>query len=276
MSGDRCRDLRPHFARYARGELDGVEALRVEQHLREGCPACAVELDQLVQAFASVGLAHGPAELPAGAAEALEAALGPQAGAADQIFFPPTNELKLLRVGVVLSWIAVAAVAWWGQGLQEQLDRFDRRASAAELRARQVVADYRAAVEQRDGLRRRLQAGENRGLVGHDLIAADGRHAGCVFLDDREFAVDLTSPLPPGRRAWVWAVDEQPHLLGELSGAGSNGLRSTLPSDLQLPARLVVTVGDEQAGVELAAGAPVAGAALAPGAACSAASAQDD
>ena len=116
MDVDRCRDIRPHFTALAVGSVSASAGHRIRLHLSEGCPACAVELEAVLEAYYGIGTAFGPTPLPDGCGEALRGAAvrTPQLDADPAVVYHEGNERRLLRTLVMLCLFAVVAAAWWG------------------------------------------------------------------------------------------------------------------------------------------------------------------
>jgi len=149
MDVDRCRDIRPHFVDVALGTVGAGPANRVRLHLSEGCPACAAELEGVLEAYYGIPAAFGPVALPEGSAEALRAVAEktPQLDPDPAIVYAETNERRLLWTLVFLMIAAVVAAAWWGQRKAEETAWAVDARRAAEAQSRTMAADYRAVRE---------------------------------------------------------------------------------------------------------------------------------
>lgn len=217
MELDRCRDLRDHYADYAAGTLDHPEELRVRLHLGEGCAACAVEIEQLMEAFHAVPLGGTPAALPPGSRERLleEVQRSEQEQHEVPITYPETDPARLWKVLAGLAAVAVVAVAFWGSGkvetagaLQSDVDAA-RRANAVEVRSLE-----RQLEQARTTLR-------GMGAPGARVVDLDGSVRARAFIDPDGGTVTFSSePLgapPENTLHHAWLVGESPALLGALA-----------------------------------------------------------
>jgi len=149
MDVDRCRDIRPHFTALAVGSVSTSAGHRIRLHLSEGCPACAVELEAVLEAYYGVGTAFGPTPLSEGCGAALRAAAvrTPQLDADPAVVYHEGNERRLLRTLVMLCLLAVVAAAWWGGREMDKVEDAEQARRAAEGQARSMAADYRSLRE---------------------------------------------------------------------------------------------------------------------------------
>jgi len=244
MDVDRCRDIRPHFVAVALGTVEAGPANRVRLHLSEGCPACAAELETVLEAYYGLPLAFPPVPVPEGAAEALRAAAEEtaQLEAEPAIVYAETNERRLLWTLLFLMIGAVVAAAWWGQRQVEDAEWAAQGRRAAEAQARSMAADYRMVRERLVPAEALASLVADPTSVVVDLFDNAGVARGRAVLDwprERALLVPPAQPAPPDTTFVLWlrsgealvrvgplAVDPdvgpspQPFALPELPGPG--------------------------------------------------------
>jgi hypothetical protein len=149
MEVDRCRDIRPHFVEVALGSVDSSAANRIRLHLSEGCPACASELERVLEAYFGIPLAFEPVLLPESAEADLRAAVAKVTQLTDDaaIVYSETNERRLLWTLVALCILSVVAAAWWGNKQVNAVAWAETAQRSAEQQARAMAADYRLVRE---------------------------------------------------------------------------------------------------------------------------------
>ncbi len=222
---DRCRDLRPLYAAYAAEATSREDAMRIQLHLSDGCAACAVEIEQLMEAFHAVPLGFTPVEAPAGSRQRLldEIARTPQEPRDVPVLFPEADRNRLWKVLAALSALAVAAMAWWGATTNKRVARLEDELSRAGM------------VSSVDTRSLERQVGELRATISNlavptawivDLRGDAGDPQGRLFLDVpggvATFAVTALGAPPEGQLHHLWLVeDDAARLLGRLPPAFS-------------------------------------------------------
>lgn len=146
MEVDRCRDLEASLGSYALGQADERLSMRVQLHLAEGCVGCATRLEGLVVRFHLAGLPDQPGVLPDSFAERVAEAT---AGVAQDrpepvVVYPETPERALLWTLVALSFVMVAAVAFWGERQERDLRSVQARSDFMEQAAQRTVDELGA------------------------------------------------------------------------------------------------------------------------------------
>ena len=252
MEGDRCRDLQPSFPAYAAGLTDGLLNERIHLHLGDGCPACAIEIEELMEAFHAVPLGLAVEPFPAERAEAL-VALARTQGQEDvetPILFPETNQLRLWIVLTVLAGAAVVAAAIWGRAQGLEVEGLTREATYAEHKTKTAVEHAELMSRQLDSIAGSLESAADPLARILDL---KGGMPGRAFLDVEGgrlvLSVDPLGPPGAGRLHHVWLVDSDPALItalppGYSAQGGQIALR--LPEAVSDDARLLVTLEASQ------------------------------
>jgi hypothetical protein len=235
---DRCRDLRALFPAYAADRTSRGDAMRVQLHLGDGCAACAVELEQLMEAFHAVPLGLTPAAPGPGTRQSLldEVGATPQEAVQVPDLYPDNDPNRLWKVLVGLAALALFAAAWWGQG---QLDEVARLRGEVTRAAMTSGVDTRSLERQVSELKATLQAATSPTAVVVDLTGDAGRAR--LFLDDEGDVATIASRTlggapDDGQLHHLWLVQgEQVSLLGRLPPAFSQRggqLRFHMPDGL--------------------------------------------
>jgi len=204
MEADRCRDLQPSFAAYAAGLTEELLNERIRLHLGEGCPGCASEIEELMEAFHAVPLGLAVQEFdPEHAADlVVRARSNRQEEAETPILFPETDRLRLWKVLTALSAAAVIASALWGM---EHRDEARRLAASAPTGP---GPDVRLLERQLDGLSATVEAVADPGTTILDLT---GGPPGRAFIDVDSgvlvLSIDPIGPVGAGMGLHVWAGD---------------------------------------------------------------------
>ncbi len=221
MEGDRCRDLRSNYAAYAAGLTDGLINERIQLHLGDGCPGCAFEIEELMEAFHAVplGLAVQPFSTERAAALVETAKTTRQEEVETPILFPESNQLRLWQVLTTLAAVAVVAAAIWGR--TQALDAQHLRSDAARAGQRSGLATDEAS-ELRDQVSTLSTTLESAADPHARVLDLSGAVPGRAFLDVEGstlvLSVDPLGPPGAGRLHHVW-----------LLGAGEPDLLSALP-----------------------------------------------
>ncbi len=219
MEGDRCRDLQSSYPAYAAGLTDGLLNERIHLHLGDGCPACAFEIEELMEAFHAVPLGLAVEPFPAERAEAMVALAKSQGQEQVEtpILFPQTNQLRLWIVLTALAAVAVVAAAIWGRGQAKDAERLRIEAGRAQQRSGMAVDDSARMRAQLDSLARTLDSASDPLATVIDL---KGEMPGRAFVDAEGNTLVLSlDPLGSpgaGRLHHVWLLDGDPALITAL------------------------------------------------------------
>ncbi|MCO4768442.1 MAG: anti-sigma factor [Deltaproteobacteria bacterium] len=215
---DRCRDLRPMYAAFAADSASRADAMRIQLHLGDGCAACAVEIEQLMESYYAIPLGLTPRSAPEGSRDSLleEIARTPQEQHEVPVLFPETDRLRLWKVLTALSAVAVIAVAWWGKTQTDGIEQIEGEAARARMMG---TVDTRSLERQVGQLSETLQSAAS---PRADVInlAGEGRVAR-IFLDAASGVATLSSEAlgdpGDGNLHHVWLVQgDTPTLLGRI------------------------------------------------------------
>lgn len=249
MEGDRCRDLQPHYPAYATGLTDGLLNERIHLHLGDGCPGCAIEIEELMEAFHAVplGLTVEPMPPERIAAVVALAKTTRQEEVETPILFPETNQLRLWYVLTALAAVAVVAAALWGRAQSADADRLQFDAQMAEARGAEAVKIADLMEGKLEGLAATLESAADPLALVLDLL---GDVPGRAFLDveggGMVLSVDPLGAPGAGRLHHVWLLDDgEPALLGKLPpGYSVEGgqIRMPLPESTGDDVKLLVTL----------------------------------
>jgi hypothetical protein len=242
MEGDRCRDLQPSFPAYAAGLTDGLLNERIHLHLGDGCPACAIEIEELMEAFHAVPLGLAVEPFAAERAEALVALAKTQRQEEVEtpILFPETNQLRLWMVLTALAAVAVVAAAIWGGAQAKEAERLRIEAARAAQQSGVAVDSSAELRAQLQGIARTLESAADPLAKVIDL---KGEMPGRAFIDAEGNTLVLSlDPLGSpgaGRLHHVWLLE-----------ASDPALISTLPPGYsveggQVALRLSEGVGED-------------------------------
>ncbi len=146
MELDRCSDLEASLGAYALGQVDERLSMRVQLHLAEGCVGCATRLEELVVRFHLAALPEQAGLLPDAFSErVLRAAVSVEQDRPEPVIvYPQTPERPLLWTLVALSFVMVAAVAFWGQRQERDLRSVQARSEFMEQAAQRTVDELGA------------------------------------------------------------------------------------------------------------------------------------
>jgi len=247
MEMDRCRDLRDLYPAYSADATSKADAMRIQLHLGDGCAACAVEIEQLMEAFHAVPLGTRPVETSAQSREALMGEIGRTAQEAHDVpvLFPETDRNRLWKVLTVCAAISLACTAWWGN---QQLQRIEQLKGEVGRAGMSQSVDTRSLERQIGELRATLQSAVNpRSKVL--TITGDGVHARLFLDDDGDVATIASEPIgapPDGSLHHLWLIDgESASLLGRLPTAFSEQggqLRFRMPDEVSRGVGVRVTL----------------------------------
>jgi len=216
---DRCRDLRPLYGAYAAEATSREDAMRIQLHLSDGCAACAVEIEQLMEAFHAIPLGFAPVEAPAGSRQRLldEIARTPQEPRDVPVLFPEADRNRLWKVLAALSAVAVAAMAWWGASVNKQVARLEGELSRAGMATTVDTRSLERQIAEMQAVLSNVAVPDARIL---DLRGEAGDPEGRLFLDVQGGVATLViTPLgapPEGQLHHIWLLGDEPRLLGRL------------------------------------------------------------
>lgn len=245
MELDRCRDLRPSFPGFVVGTNPKAIDLRIQVHLSEGCATCAVQLEELQDAFHSIPLAAGPQPLLEGAADlmARNVAATPQAEQIVPIQYPETNERRLGLTLLILFGIALAAAAFWGRTQLDEVHDARVTLQSERARTREAVGQYRELQARAQRVDMLLDAVTNPRISSHDLRPGASGARARAFVDAETGSLTLSVTALPGPAPFTlqWGVDDLWTDIGTLPNAAATrgGAQSfPLPEGAALPAAL--------------------------------------
>ncbi len=265
---DPCRALHERLPDYAAGLADASFGLRVADHLAEGCPRCAAEIDDLTLAFLQIGVPAELPPLPDGLLDKLPAlaARQPQDRPEDVLPWPRERENGLLRALVVLFAIALGLAGLWGAWTQRGHHELRRAREQADSQVRRVSADYRTLRDRSERAVSWLELAMTPGAPSAELVGSAAGVAGRIVLDPGKPRVLISlwgvPALATGDELALWAErDAGPFPLATLPPRQPEGrigpVAIDLPGPLQAPVRLMVLQQAKGAAPESPSGPPL-------------------
>lgn len=215
---DRCRDLKPLFPAYAADTASRAEQLRIQLHLGDGCAACALELERLMEAFHAIPLSLKPIPAPTGSRDNLmdEVRRTGQEPLEVPVLYPETDANRLWKVLVGLSAIAGVAVAFWARTQTTEVTRLEGEVTQTQMMG---TVDSKSLERQVQELRTVLKATAN--PRAHVIDLAGDTATARLFLDVPGGVATLSAEpfgaLSDEKLHHVWLLDgEDPSLLGRI------------------------------------------------------------